>query len=107
MKLYAGVGSRRTPPEICELMTRLAARLAGDGWTCRTGGAIGADEAFRHGAAERIELYLPWPKFNGQDHTSRVRLTSPNVEAYAIAEMLHPAWKQLEWKARALHGRNV
>jgi hypothetical protein len=105
-KLYAGVGSRRTPPDICELMTRLAKRLGADGWTCRTGGAQGADKAFERGATQ-LELYLPWPKFEGHEHTSAVALTSPNVEAYQIAEMLHPAWKQLDWKARALHGRNA
>ena len=88
-------------------MTRLAERLAADGWMCRTGGAQGADQAFMRGAGSQLELYLPWPKFNQIDHTRQVKLTCPNREAYAIAEAFHPAWQLLEWKARALLGRDV
>src|SRR5262249_15550696 len=82
-------------------MTRLAQRLAADGWTCRSGGARGADQAFMRGAGEQVELYLPWPRFNDLEHIKRVKLTSPTLEAYDIARMLHPAWKHLDWNARA------
>ena len=88
-------------------MTRLAERLAADGWTCRTGGARGADQAFMNGAGEQVELYLPWPRFNGLEHIKRVKLTSPTLEAYDIARLLHRAWQHRAWNARALHGRNV
>jgi hypothetical protein len=106
-KLYAGIGARATPPEICELMTRLAERLAADGWTCRTGGAPGADHAFKQGAGELLELYLPWPRFQGHEHTRIVKLTSPNLKAYEIGRACHPAWERLDWKARALLARDV
>jgi hypothetical protein len=46
-RLYTGVGSRETPPDILDLMTRLAQRLAAIGWVCRTGGALGADAVQR------------------------------------------------------------
>ena len=65
-RAYTGIGSRRTPTPIRELMSAVAARLAVDGWTLRSGGDAGADQAFQAGAAQArgaIELYLPWPTF--------------------------------------------
>ncbi len=63
MKFYTGIGSRETPPEICELMTQLASRLEKEGWVLRSGGAAGADEAFSMGVERQAEIYLPWPSF--------------------------------------------
>lgn len=36
MKYYAGIGSRSSPPEILELMTKIAVKLRGQGWTLRS-----------------------------------------------------------------------
>lgn len=61
--VYAGVGSRETPPEVRSVMTETAAALASLGWTLRSGNAIGADLAFERGApVSQQESYLPWPK---------------------------------------------
>lgn len=43
---YAGIGSRETPMEILELMTKASAWLGAKGYTLQSGGAIGADMAF-------------------------------------------------------------
>ncbi len=51
-KYYAGIGSRKTPPEMMSLMTDLAARLEEQGWILRSGGAIGADSAFQLGVKD-------------------------------------------------------
>lgn len=41
-KIYAGIGSRKTPQVVCEVMARLAGRLGQAGWTLRSGRAEGA-----------------------------------------------------------------
>ena len=43
---YAGIGSRETPMEVLELMTKASAWLGAKGYTLQSGGAIGADMAF-------------------------------------------------------------
>lgn len=49
-KIYAGVGSRNTPMPIQRMMRAIASKLYDEGWTLRTGGARGADDAFMGGA---------------------------------------------------------
>lgn len=103
---YAGIGSRRTPADVLALMRMLARRLASAGWLLRTGGAPGADQAFQVGAEQadgRVELYLPWPGFEGFEQATLVR---PSRRAYDIAAEHHPAWENLRRAARALHARN-
>jgi hypothetical protein len=103
---YAGIGSRATPHDVLELMTRLAAKLASENWTLRTGGAAGADQAFFDGAISVrgcAEVYLPWPGYN--DHTE-CRLARPSQRAYEIAANHHPAWSVCSSGAKALHARN-
>jgi len=41
--VYAGIGSRETPPEIQTVMTDIARHLKGRGVILRSGGAGGAD----------------------------------------------------------------
>ena len=43
---YAGIGSRETPTEVLELMTKASTWLGARGYTLQSGGAIGADMAF-------------------------------------------------------------
>jgi hypothetical protein len=49
-KPYAGIGSRETPKTICKMMELIAFGLGRQGFTCRTGGADGADRAFLKGS---------------------------------------------------------
>lgn len=93
-------------------MHDLAYKMAVKGWTVRTGGAPGADDAFAQGARSytdtAAELYLPWEDFNGWTwDTFSVARKTPQEEAYAIAEQHHPAWYRLGKGGRALHARNV
>lgn len=109
MKAYAGVGSRSTPRDTLLVMTRTASELARDGWTLRTGGADGADEAFRLGAIGR-ELYLPWPGFGahlGIPSDGPGVFTRATPRANEIAQRFHPSWRTLSRGARMLHARNV
>ena len=88
---YAGVGSRNTPKEILDVMTKLAEYLYKLGYTLRSGGASGADTAFEAGAYDAKEI------FYAKDCT---------VAAMAMAEQYHPAWNRCGYLAKQLHGRN-
>lgn len=108
MRVYAGIGSRRTPPAVCDLMVEVARLLAARGWTLRTGGAEGADTAFLSGALlwepARFELYLPWPGFSDQAPATLVR---PTLRALEIAAPYHVRWQLLKQSERKLLARNV
>jgi hypothetical protein len=106
MKTYAGVGSRKAPEEVLKLMERIGKRLAELGWTLRTGGAEGADQAFERGARAgggQVEVFLPWPGYNGHGNG---RLERPSVEAFQVAATLHPAWERLSPAVKKLMARN-
>ena len=102
MKFYTGIGSRATPDDICELMTKVAAKLSRDHWTLRSGGADGADLAFEKGAANK-EIFLPWKGFNGNESP----LYNTKKEAFDIAEKAHPNWPACRQAVKKLHARNV
>lgn len=105
MKLYTGIGSRETPPEIFQLMSLLAERLALAGWTLRSGGADGADSAFEQGCRKAQglrEIYLPRKGFMNNDST----LCTVSPEAMSLAASIHPVWDRLDPGSRKLHARN-
>lgn len=87
---YAGIGSRRTPPDILQVMIELAFTLAGDGWVLRSGHAEGADQAFEKGS-DHQELYL------AEDY---------NEASLLMAAKYHPSWAKCGEYARKLHARN-
>lgn len=97
MKVYAGIGSRETPEEICQLMRHVGRELGRRGWTLRSGGADGADAAFAAGASEAAaasgplpEIFLPWSGFNGVEG-GIVGSSLPSwPEAIALAQQVHP-----------------
>ena len=102
VKYYAGVGSRKTPPEILEMMTKIAEGLSRN-YILRSGGAEGADEAFEKGAGDKKIIFIPWPGFNGSKEKCRP-LTSA---AMKLAGEFHPGWMHLSYGAKKLHARNV
>lgn len=87
-------------------MFQVSKFLAQKGYTLRTGGADGADNAFLEGCRAgngKVELWLPWQGFNGH----RSEFTPDRNELYQIASLLHPAWKGLKDSVKRLHSRNV
>jgi hypothetical protein len=100
-KLYAGVGSRETPPDILARMTAIAVKASIKDWTLRSGAADGADSAFEAGAKDK-EIWLPWRGYN--KHFSQL-IVRPG--AIAIASKFHPAWDRCSQGAQKLHGRNM
>jgi hypothetical protein len=108
LKFYAGIGSRRTPDHVLDVMTQLAGRLRAGGWICRTGGAPGADAAFARGAAHTAHVFLPWPDFTAHDvHPDAMVFQRPADWTFEVAESVHPAWERCSRGAKALHARNV
>lgn len=101
VKYYAGIGSRETPPEILHLMTKIATKLEKDGFTLRSGGADGADNAFSLGCTNK-QLFVPWDGFNNLPMTFQI----PH-EASNIARIFHPGWDRLSVGAKKLMARNV
>jgi hypothetical protein len=105
IKIYTGVGSRSTPPDMLKIIQDIAEFLAKKGWVLRSGGANGSDEAFEIGcdkANGKKEIYLPWLGFN--NNKSKLLWPQP---AWKIAEEIHPAWDKCSVNARCLHARNV
>lgn len=107
MASYAGIGSRKTPDDILDVMSNFAYVAGRHGWILRTGGAPGADQAFERGAVLgdcEIEMYLPWPGFENHSFGT---LDMPKPEAYEIAKKYHPAWHRLSQGAQKLISRNT
>jgi hypothetical protein len=119
VKVYTGVGSRKTPVEIQDMMTRVAEDLGDDGWLLRSGGAGGADRAFEMGSDNVYgpkEIYLPWEGFSfcRRNHTKPCQHlftigvnANWTAEATEIAKKLHPNWNALTVGGAACHIRNV
>ncbi len=107
--VYAGIGSRATPPSVLEAMTTMAAWLARRGWHLHSGGAAGADSAFAAGVpAQRRTLFLPWPGYRGNAGPDCRTLSAERAaRCLAIAAALHPAWHRCSPAARKLHARNA
>lgn len=108
--IYAGIGSRETPPEVLIVMEQIGAYLAGIGWTLRSGHADGADKAFESGSVAKngkMEIFLPWDGFNGKciDDSHHVPFITDELEA--IAKAHHPRWDRLTNGAKKMHSRNV
>lgn len=104
---YAGVGSRRTPPDVLELMEYAADALRARGYILRSGHATGADQAFEAGASDDAEVYLPWPSFEPDvPIQANLILDRPTDAAIRLAATFHPNWSNLNRGARALHARN-
>jgi hypothetical protein len=102
--IYAGIGSRNSPPDILAEMTRIGKLMAEKGWLLRSGSSIGCDVFFEQGcdsANGLKEIYLPWKRFNNS-----TSLLIPSPEAFVLAATIHPAWNNLTQGGKKLHARN-
>lgn len=58
-KYYSGIGSRETPIEICEIMSKIGKKLELKGWTLRSGGAKPKNKKPRTASADlAFEKYV-------------------------------------------------
>lgn len=105
--VYAGIGSRETPSEICALMELMGDELAKLGGVLRSGAAYGADQAFERGcdlAGGAKEIYLPWAGYN--NHASH--FTGPTMDAQELASKVIPHWNSIHRRGvKLLLSRNM
>jgi len=100
LKYYTGVGSRTVPPEIGELMTKIAVKLEELGYTLYSGGAKGSDLAWS-AKVKNKEIFIPWKSFGEGIVPQETEF------AHNLLKEIHPAYDRLSQGALKLHLRNV
>jgi hypothetical protein len=120
-RIYAGIGSRRTPANILKSMEYIGEQLAPN-WHLRSGFADGADCAFGRGAEKaggEFTMFLPWEDYNGAPIgisgfiTPRptLGLVSVAADTYNADPLVisnrKPNWDKLSDATRLLMVRNV
>lgn len=119
-EVYAGVGSRETPPDVLAKMEAVGRILAAKGLILRSGGAIGADSAFERGsdaAGGKKEIFIAWQKISNDRKAAKVPGADKDIVGYdaedeRIASAVIAALRTRPWAERgpgdkALQSRNV
>jgi hypothetical protein len=102
---YAGIGSRETPSDILHKMSEIAKFLEEKGYTLRSGGADGADQAFSD-VVTNAEIWIPWASFyTNEKHVVKV-ISESDRSAFASVDQFHPSGKYLKPAVRKLMARN-
>ena len=113
---YAGIGSRRTPKSILDVMKEISKNLAKDGWILNAGAAPGAGQAFVEGALAvggKVNLFLPWSTYE-KKWVSKLRgniditIFNPERDIAAVKSVynFYPAAKNFKRHVFALHACN-
>lgn len=101
--IYCGIGSRKAPKHVLDLMTKIGESFAKKGLLLRSGGAIGADTAFERGCDAvkgKKEIYYP-------TNNKGIIVTEEIMQqALVLAGQVHPAWHRCDDYAKRLHARN-
>ena len=103
-RTIAIIGSRETPEDQLKKLEQIAEFFAKRGWTLRTGGSWGADQAAFNGFSKvngKIELYLPYQGFN--EHKGILW----SQENWDEAAKQHPYWETMSLNGKLFHSRNV
>lgn len=101
IEYYAGIGSRKTPGDVLEVMERFAYLNYHDGIVLRSGGADGADSAFEDGHDRAAGFGTAQKDIYLAQHAKRVDW------AQATVDQFHPAPHRLGSYARNLMARNA
>lgn len=111
VKIYAGIGSRETPPEVLDVMTKLTARLGELGFVLQSGGAKGADTAFERGVVGKHKAVIFYAdsygfldKFDKLMSDYRPEAIEAGMELF---KEFHPAPHRCSDYAARLHCRNA
>lgn len=81
---------------------RLAKELEDLGYTVRSGGFDGPEEAFEK-ATTKNEIHLPWKGFNEKES----KFTFTSKRAHAIAKRWHPTYDGLKPAIQTFYAKNV
>ena len=118
MKMYAGIGTRKTPSHIIDIMYKTAIILSINGFVCNTGAAKGAEQIFAKGAVSGnglVNLMLPWPSYEKKWIDNLIKLHPEKVLKWLLAKSnkeafesvrLHPSYTTLSQAVIKLHARN-
>lgn len=115
-RYYTGIGSRSTPPNVLGVMILSGIHLASEGYTLRSGGAVGADTCFEAGAytgSGSFEIYYPnrYETPSGKPRSPIKYNHYDDVVIYQkavkIAKEHHPRWQFLNEPTKKLMIRNV
>ncbi|UOL48667.1 hypothetical protein [Pseudomonas phage Astolliot] len=105
--IITGIGTRYPDHQAFQMMVKIAKRMAGLGWSLRSGGAIGSDSAWEQGWSgfDTKEIYLA----AGADKEFDYQINSYDMwmEAQDIASRVHPVWERLSQTSQDLHTRNI
>ena len=108
---YTGIGSRSTPVDIMNEMTRIGTILEQNEFVLNSGGAEGADTAFASGIHDMMntQIFTPWPGFCLADWAIPLDDLDSKlvIKAEEIASRYHPAWHRCSPAAKKLHTRNA
>lgn len=63
-KYYAGIGDKKLPPQLPQIIQKVARGLQEEGYCLRNNGMDGAEREFMKGVSDK-QLILPWNSFNG------------------------------------------
>jgi len=107
LKVICGIGSRATPDDILEEMTKIGTWCCASKIYVRSGHADGADFAFEQGAQSYCIAYLPWRGFMNI-HKSQAKMVVPefNEAQMATVDKFHPAADRLDACSRKMMARN-
>jgi hypothetical protein len=110
-QIYAGIGARRTPKDIQQMMQKIGEIQALIGYKLHSGGAKGADSQFEAGHrkvnSDNLEIFLPWDGFNKRYLTDSANTIGVSKKASQIALRYHPAWGHLSNQSKKLMARNA
>lgn len=104
-KYYSGIGARATPLDWQKRIIRVAKYLDDKQYTLRSGNADGADRAFQSGSTN-MDIYSPWPGFNGGHPDTREVTREKVIEASKIILETHPNPNYLSPSVVTLHSRS-
>jgi hypothetical protein len=104
---YAGIGSRKIPQKITDIMEELGYQLARRGYILRSGASPGADTAFELGAIRAkgaMEIYLPWEGFGNRKGSGYMNseVLPQRKQAEKIARSYHPDFDGLDEESKKL-----
>lgn len=103
-RIFTGIGSRKTPKKMLELLSDASYALRKRGFILRSGHSVGADLAFEKQYLYQgiSEIYLPWKGFGG----STSKLFNITQEAMDSVNEFHPVPNTLSNPNRKLLARN-
>lgn len=109
LKLYSGIGPRKTPPTVLAIMTEIASQLASTQWLLRSGHGSGADQAFGAGVSDSSQkhIYLPFEGYNNAGPYSHFRLVNDSDRIRRIAGDHHDKYVSMRPAYQRLMDRNV